>query len=75
MKNVKRRQKLEPLDPNEPGLDDMTRRRRTALVNMQRMSTEELFRVAVRAGIITRAGKLTKPYRNDAEPSASRPTD
>ncbi len=29
----------------------------------------------VRAGIYTEDGQLTPPYRDDAEPSASRPTD
>lgn len=63
------------LDPNAPGLDEMTRKRRRALVSMQQMSTEELLRLAVRAGIYTKKGKLKKPYRKDAEPSASRPAD
>ena len=63
------------LDPSAPGLDDMTRRRRRALAEMQRMSPQELFQLAVRAGIYTKKGKLTKQYRSDAAPSASRPTD
>jgi hypothetical protein len=63
------------LDPNAPGLDDETRRRRRVLAEMQRMSPTELFQLAVRAGIYTKKGKLTKHYRNDAAPSASRPTD
>jgi hypothetical protein len=63
------------LDPNAPGLDDETRRRRRALAEMQRMSPQELFQLAVRAGIYTKKGKLTKPYRHDAPPSACRPTD
>lgn len=58
------------LDPDAPGLDEMTRKRRRALVSMQQMSTEELFRLAVRAGIYTKKGKLTKFYRQDAERSA-----
>lgn len=62
------------LDPNAPGLDEMTRKRRRALVSMQQMSTEELFQLAVRAGIYTKKGKLTKPYRTNGEPSVSRPT-
>jgi hypothetical protein len=63
------------LDPKAPGLDEMTRLRRRALAKMQAMSGNELFAVAVRAGIYTRAGELTAPYRDDGEPSASRPTD
>jgi len=41
---------------------------------MQQLSIEELFQLAVRAGIYTEDGELTPPYRDDAEPSASRPT-
>jgi hypothetical protein len=72
VKNGKAKLKL---DPNAPGLDDMTRRRRRALAKMQRMSAQQLLQLAVRAGICTKKGKLTKHYRDDAAPSASRPTD
>jgi hypothetical protein len=63
------------LDPNAPGLDEMTRRRRRALAAMTKMTADELFGLAVRAGIYTKAGKLAKPYRTDSEASASRPAD
>jgi hypothetical protein len=63
------------LDPEAPGLDEETRRRRRVLAEMEQMSPEELFQVAVQAGIYTPDGKLTPPYRDDAEPSACRPTD
>jgi hypothetical protein len=63
------------LDPEAPGLDEDTRRRRRVLAEMRKMSVEELFQLAVRAGIYTEDGELTPPYRDDAEPSASRPTD
>lgn len=63
------------LDPEAPGLDEETRRRRRILAEMQQMSTEEFFQLAVRAGIYTEDGQLTPPYRDDAEPSACRPTD
>ncbi len=63
------------LDPNEPGLDEETRKRRRVLAKMQQMTGTELLQVAVRAGIYTETGKLTKHYRDDAEASASRPTD
>ena len=63
------------LDPEAPGLDEDTRRRRRALAELQKLSIDELFRVAVRAGIYTEDGELTPPYRDDAEPSACRPTD
>ena len=63
------------LDPEAPGLDEDTRRRRRVLAEMEQMSTDELVRLAVRAGILTEEGQLTPPYRDDAEPSACRPTD
>ena len=62
------------LDPEAPGLDEETRRRRRALVELQQLPIEELFQVAVRAGIYTQDGELTEPYRG-TEPSACRPTD
>jgi hypothetical protein len=62
------------LDPEAPGLDEETRRRRRALAKLQKLSVEELFHVMVRAGIYTEDGELTSPYRDD-EPSAHRPTD
>jgi hypothetical protein len=63
------------LDPEAPGLDEETRRRRRALAKLQQLSVEELFQVMVRAGIYTAEGELTPPYRDDGEPSACRPTD
>ena len=46
--------------------------RQRVLTKMRNMSPDELFDLAVRAGIYTEDGKLTRPYRNDAEPSACR---
>jgi hypothetical protein len=66
---------MHPLDPDAPGLDERTRARRRSLAKMRAMSVEELFALAVRAGIYTEDGELTPPYRHDAEPSACRPTD
>jgi len=63
------------LDPEAPGLDEDTRRRRRVLAEMEQMSADELVQLAVRAGILTEDGQLTPPYRDDAEPSACRPTD
>jgi hypothetical protein len=63
------------LDPEAPGLDERTRRRRRILAKMRQFSVQEIFELAVRAGIYTPDGELTPPYRHDAEPSASRPTD
>jgi hypothetical protein len=54
------------LDPEAPGLDEDTRRRRRALVELQRLSVDELFRVAVRAGIYTEDGELTPPTETTA---------
>jgi hypothetical protein len=67
--------KLPTLDPEAPGLDEDTRRRRRVLAEMQQMTPDELFQLAVQAGILTEDGQLTPPYRDDAEPSACRPTD
>lgn len=61
------------LDPEAPGLDEETRRRRRVLAEMEQMSPEEVFQLMVRAGIYTPDGELTPPYRDDAEPSACRP--
>lgn len=58
-----------------PVLDEETRRRRKVLDEMEKMSADELFQIAVRAGIYTKDGKLTEPYRDDADPSDCRPTD
>jgi len=63
------------LDPEAPGLDEDTRRRRRVLAEMEQMSGDELVQLAMRAGILTEDGRLTPPYRDDAEPSACRPTD
>ena len=62
------------LDPEAPGLDEETRRRRRLLAEMERFSTEEMFQLMVRAGIYTPDGELTEAYRS-TEPSACRPTD
>jgi len=56
-------------------LDQETLARRRVLSNLGKMSQKDLFAIAVRAGIYTKDGKLTKNYRDDAAPSASRPTD
>jgi hypothetical protein len=62
-------------NPNAPGVDEMTRRRREALEKLQRLSIGEVFQLAVRAGIYTIDGELTEPYGATAAPSSSRPTD
>jgi hypothetical protein len=74
MKASKRKVK-DPLDPNAPGLDEQTRRRRRALAEWERLSPEELHAFMIRVGIFTKDGKLAPQYRSDAEPSACRPTD
>jgi len=56
----------DPLDPEAPGLDEDTRRRRRLLAEMLRMSPEELRDLAVRAGILTPEGELTEPYKDDS---------
>jgi len=62
------------LDPEAPGLDEETRRRRWVLADLHALPVEELFQLMVRSGIYTEDGQLTPPYRSD-EPSACRPTD
>lgn len=62
------------LDPEAPGLDEETRERRRALLELTQLPIDELFQVAVRAGIFSPDGELTEPYRS-TEPSACRPTD
>jgi hypothetical protein len=57
-------------------LDGATLARRRVLAKMKRMTSKELFAIAVRAGIYTKAGKLTKHYRSTPENvSKCRPTD
>lgn len=51
------------LDPNAPGLDDETRRRRHVLATLQRLSSAEVLELAIRAGIYTREGDLTAEYQ------------
>jgi len=43
--------------------------RRLVLQKLGTMSQKKLFEVAVRAGIYTESGKLTKPYRDDRKPT------
>jgi len=62
------------LDPEAPGLDEETRRRRRVLASLHALPVEELFKLMVRSGIYTEDGELTPPYSSD-EPSAARPTD
>jgi hypothetical protein len=62
------------LDPEAPGLDEETRRRRRVLANLHALPVEELFKLMVRAGIYTEDGDLTPPYSSN-EPSGTRPTD
>jgi hypothetical protein len=62
------------LDPEAPGLDEETRRRRRVLASLHALPVEELFKLMVRSGIYTEDGELAAPYSSD-EPSAARPTD
>jgi hypothetical protein len=45
------------------------------LAEMEQMSGDELVELAKDAGILTADGQLAPQYRDDAEPSACRPTD
>ena len=62
------------LDPEAPGLDEETRRRRRVLAELHALPVDELFQLMVRSGIYTEDGELAPPYRSD-EPSICRPTD
>lgn len=62
------------LDPEAPGLDEETRRRRRVLASLHALPVEELFQLMVHAGIYTEDSELTPPYHSN-EPSACRPTD
>jgi hypothetical protein len=64
----KKRARRRPVDKETAALRRVDRM-------LSKMSQKELFALAVRAGIYTKSGKLTKHYRDDAAPSASRPTD
>lgn len=44
-------------------LDPATKARRAVLADMRKMTSKQLFELAVRAGIYTKQGKLTRPYR------------
>ena len=48
---------------------------RRVLAYLSSRTIDEICDIAVRAGIYTPDGQLTANYRDDAEPSASRPTD
>jgi hypothetical protein len=43
--------------------------RKLVLENLGKMSQTQLFELGQRAGIYTKTGKLTKRYRDDAEPA------
>ena len=66
--------KRQALNPDEPGIDEATRRRRQGLVKLTQMSIAELRQLAISAGIWDEDGNLTEHYVGD-EPSAHRPTD
>jgi hypothetical protein len=53
------------IDPDEPGLDNETRRRRKGLAAAQRFTRRQLFELAVRAGIYNSDGTLTPPYATE----------
>lgn len=63
-----------PVD-NDAKLDEATKERRQVLANMEKMSPDELFQIAVRAGIYTKDGKVEAPYREDAAPSVYQPKE
>lgn len=63
---MKKRKKI-LLSPDEPGLDFKTKQRRTVLQEFQLMSPEEIFQLAVDAGIYDADGNLTKEYASNEQ--------
>lgn len=49
--------------------------RRKVLDDMRKMSDDELFQIAVRAGIFTKSGHFTKPYIEEASRGTARLAD
>jgi len=49
--------------------------RRKILAEAAKLSDEELFQLAVRVGIFTKTGRLTKPYRDEAAAGTDRAAD
>lgn len=49
--------------------------RRKILAEAAKMSDDELFAIAVRAGIFTKKGRLRKPYRDEASSGKARAAD
>jgi len=49
--------------PAAKAVDPLVEMHRAALTKLRNMSPEQLFNVAVSAGIYTQDGKLTPPYR------------
>lgn len=61
----------QPLRPE----DRDAKRRREILADAARLSDQELLDIAVRAGILTRSGDYTKPYRDEASRGTLRLAD
>jgi hypothetical protein len=61
-------------EQRSPRVDEDIRPLHEAIQDMLKMPPKEIFAIAVRAGIYTEDGQLTPPYRDDAPPSACRPT-
>jgi hypothetical protein len=66
---------MQPPQSLEERWPDVTPVGRIALERLSKLSVDEIAAIAVKAGIYTPDGQLTANYRDDAEPSASRPTD
>ncbi|MBI2392012.1 MAG: hypothetical protein HYV09_20640 [Deltaproteobacteria bacterium] len=49
--------------------------RRKILADAAKLSDDELFAIAVRAGIFTKKGRLRKPYRDEASSGKDRAAD
>lgn len=71
-----------PLSPaDDPSLSpeerwpDCSPEGRIVIAGLYKMTFDEIFAIAVDAGIYTPDGQLTANYRDDAEPSICRPTN
>ena len=54
--------------PRRVTVDPATKARREVLAAMEKMSGTQLLDLAIRAGIYTKDGQLTPPYREETTP-------
>lgn len=78
-RNIKKYKVLQPdiyaLSNLEGPIDEATKKRRSILEKMNKMSNEEFLAAAVRAGIYTEDGNLTEQYQDTHEDSSKTQAD